>query len=196
MILDLDTNSTHTLVSPEDSAREGERLIPEIQRISSLVGAASYTYTDPADFISVVFDTGITDQVKDLVRKKQQLNPTILIVIGIGGSCLGTYAIFQAILGSMYNQTAPKMRIFFVETVDAAYTSDVIALVTKELQKKAVVLVNVISKSGTTLETVSNFEVFLALIKNYYPDTYQDYFVITTDKISIYTIIYFITNYS
>jgi glucose-6-phosphate isomerase len=47
------------------------------------------------------------------------------------------------------------------------------------------VLINVVTKSGSTTETIANFELFLELLIQYHPDDYADYIVITTDRDSV-----------
>ena len=76
---------------------------------------------------------------------------TTMVVIGIGGSNLGPEAIYTAL---EYKQK-PGRRVHFVSNIDP----DDGASIFSELDLKKT-LVGVISKSGTTLETVSN-EAFL-----------------------------------
>ena len=72
-----------------------------------------------------------------------------LIVIGIGGSDLGARAIWHALPGK-------KMELVFLSNPDPDTVSEVLKLSTKEWKKTAI---NVVSKSGTTMETLVNFMV-------------------------------------
>jgi len=86
--------------------------------------------------------------------------PKTLIVAGIGGSNLGTKAI-QEIIGS-------KIPVYYADTVD----SDSINAIIKNAKGK--ITLNVISKSGTTTETIANFEAIV--------DKKKCEIVVTTDK--------------
>jgi len=120
--------------------------------------------------------------IQNLIEIKKRLEPTILVVIGIGGSALGTIAIHKALHGVFYNEQTQGMKVYFADTIDADYIGQIYALVKKELQQGGNVLVNVVTKSGTTMETIANFELFLALLKEYKQKAYKDYIVVTTDS--------------
>lgn len=121
------------------------------------------------------------DEIKNLVSKKLNLNPKILVVIGIGGSNLGTQAIQEAIFGQLYNQNA-KLKVFYADTVDSEYISQILNLCEYELKSGCEVILNVISKSGVTTETIANFSVFYDLLKKYKLHNFNENIVITTDK--------------
>lgn len=55
-------------------------------------------------------------------------------------------------------------------------------MVENELKNGKNILINVVTKSGATTETIANFEVFLELLKKYKPGDYRDYIVATTDR--------------
>ena len=57
------------------------------------------------------------------------------IVIGIGGSNLGTLAVGQALFGPLYNQTTDGIKLYFADTVDADQINDILVLAQKELEK-------------------------------------------------------------
>jgi glucose-6-phosphate isomerase len=156
-----------------------ELTIPALKRMQETVLAGGYE-TDYAS-INLPFDMSMFEKVQLVVDAKRALRPTVLVVIGIGGSHLGTLAVQQALLGTHYNAQQPDIKIYYVDSVDADYTYDVYLLVEQALQEGHTVLLNVISKSGSTIETVANFHLFTHLIKQYQPDTYRDAIVITTD---------------
>jgi len=105
-----------------------------------------------------------------------------MVVLGIGGSNLGTIAVQEAIFGRFYNQQKPDVKIYYADTVDSDYILDILLLVEQELQKEHNILLNVVSKSGTTTETIANFEIFLHMLKSYRPVDYNKYVVVTTDE--------------
>ena len=93
-----------------------------------------------------------------------------LVIVGIGGSNLGTSAVMQAVKGSFYNLENPDRQVFFADTTD----SRAIAAIAKLTAKKKVVL-NAVSKSGSTTETIANLRVLLKQFAK------KPHVVVTTD---------------
>ena len=80
-----------------------------------------------------------------------------VLVLGIGGSALGGMALSEALLKPYWNLLSPEQRnglprIFFLDNIDP--DTMVGLLNTLDLEKT---LVNVITKSGSTAETMSQF---------------------------------------
>ena len=129
----------------------------------------------------VPFDADLQEHVKSLVKEKQILQPTVLVVIGIGGSALGAKAVHQAIRGRFYHANNPALRVYFLQTIDSNRVATILQVLEQELKQGNNVLINVVTKSGTTTETIINFEVILTMLKQY-RDDYQKLIVVTTDK--------------
>lgn len=66
-----------------------EQLAPEMKQCAS-VGETAYAFADLAN------DKELHRQVSALAQEKKALHPCMLIVIGIGGSNLGTMAVVLA----------------------------------------------------------------------------------------------------
>ncbi|MCC7574647.1 hypothetical protein KO361_03580 [Candidatus Woesearchaeota archaeon] len=111
-----------------------------------------------SDFSSLLLpqDENILRDVSVLVKKKKKFSD--LIVIGIGGSNLGALAILEAVKGKNYLLINNK-KVFFADTVDSDNINNILSI----CKKKNFLLV-FISKSGTTTESVANFEVLLSKI--------------------------------
>ncbi len=155
----------------------GEQLTPEIDRIK----AAWHTgYKTNYASLSTLFDTTMQQEVADLVAEKKALNPTLMIVIGSGGSSLGTLAVQQAIHGVLYN-VHPSMQVYFADSVDTTFTKSVYERAKKELTDNKNILLVIISKSGTTTETIANAQLFTALVAEH-TSNFQDYIVVISDK--------------
>lgn len=137
--------------------------------------------TEYASFF-LPFDDAVLKQVKEVVKEKQNLNPQLLIVVGIGGSNLGTKAVHEALQGKFYNETDPELKVYFADTVDSDSIAHIMKIMEKVIFKSGTVILNVVTKSGTTTETVANFYVLLELLKKYHPNNYHEYVVVTTDK--------------
>ena len=156
-----------------------EKLSSEIERITN---ARTHNYSTEYASINLPFDEELITTICATAKsKKCQLQPTTLVVIGIGGSNLGTIAVLEALRGKFYNQHY-DINVFFVDTVDTDHVNDIAQLVERELATGNNILINVISKSGTTTETIANFEVFLEILKSHRPYNYCNFVVATTDK--------------
>lgn len=168
-----------SLITDDIIQKTGEQLIPEIERIKS---ARKEQYNTPYAFINLPEDLALRQTVRQLAEQKNMFTPTALVVIGIGGSNLGTMAVHEALFGKFYNQYDPDIKVYFADTVDTDYIWDIVLLLEQELEKGNNVIINVISKSGGTTETIANFELFLDLVRRYDPVNYRDYVVVTTDE--------------
>ncbi len=166
-------------IEPNALQTAQKRLENVQQQIKKL---SHHEMNDSLSFVNLPGNETYKKQVQEVINQKKKLKPTVLIVIGIGGSNLGTAAIVQALLGTMYNELQPDCRIYFADTVDDDYIYDLILLVEQELEKNNTVLINIISKSGSTTETVANGALFIELLKKACPKNYQEYIVVTTDK--------------
>lgn len=105
-----------------------------------------------------------------------------ILVLGIGGSALGGLAVTEALLKPYWNLLTPEQRndlprIFFLDNIDP----DTITGLLKVLDLKKT-LVNVITKSGSTAETMSQFMVVKNILEQELGDKYRYNIVSTTDK--------------
>lgn len=102
-----------------------------------------------------------------------------LVVLGIGGSSLGAAAVVGALQHParvLQGAAGEGLRIHFVDNVDP----DVIhALLT--VLDPATTLVNVISKSGTTAETMAGYLAFEAWLREALGERFTEHVVATTD---------------
>lgn len=136
-------------------------------------------HTATRDFFTDAPRTEAADLAKQEWEKlqsflKTQDEMTDLIVIGIGGSDLGPRAVYLALKAYSH----PQKRVHFISNVDPDDASSVLEGL--DLSKT---LVAVISKSGTTLETLSNE----AIVKQRFSRAGLDpakHFVAVTEKAS------------
>lgn len=103
------------------------------------------------------------DEFKRILELKNKLwgKYDVLLVCGIGGSYLGARAANEMIRG-LYPEEGPEV-IFIGNTFSSNYINQVL----KHIEGKDVVL-NVISKSGTTTETSVSFRIFKQYIEEKY----------------------------
>lgn len=164
-------------------SQQNQQMIEQAQQ--SFLDAYTESYGTGYSFINAPFDTHYRERIISLAQEKKCLAIKMLIVIGIGGSNLGTKAVHEFLHGVYYNDMHPDVYCYFVDTID----SDAVNIIKQRMQNMLAqgddVLINVISKSGTTTETIINFNVFLAVLKCYRPGNYRSYVVITSDTESI-----------
>jgi len=153
------------------------QLLPEIDRI-----AAVHNNNYDTDYASVnlPFDEELLKTICSTVKEKKALQPTALVIIGIGGSNLGTMAVLEALRGKFYNEHH-ETKVYFVDTVDTDNVCDIAQLVEHELETGNNIMINVVTKSGTTTETIANFEIFLEILKSHRPYNYHQFVIATTD---------------
>ncbi len=110
-----------------------------------------------------------------------------MVVLGIGGSALGNIALQSALNPSTYNLLPASERrgcprVFVVDNVDPAYFGSVLDYCRSSDPGLKRTLFNVISKSGETCETASQFmTVRQMMIDAVGRDQHADHFVIITD---------------
>lgn len=151
-----------------------KRLIPEIKKI------ANATYDDPRASAHLPEDEDALNVIQAAIKLKQKLKPELLIVAGIGGSNLGTIAVHEAINGKNHNLTsAPE--IHFADTIDPDKLAAIRERMQHYLRQGKKVLLNVVTKSGTTTETIANFEFLLNVLKRHRKDA-DKYVMVTTDR--------------
>ena len=141
--------------------------------------AQKNNYEDAEASINLPFDDELLKKVTNLKEKKVTKNLKYIFLIGIGGSNLGTKAIYDSIFGyydSLEKERYPK--IIFLDTQDGVVLSKTKNLI-NSLSSKEEILVNAISKSGGTTETTANFEVIYEVLQNKFGEI-DDRVVITT----------------
>lgn len=115
-------------------------------------------------FIKVPFTRKWIDRVTDLKSWIQSFES--VVVLGIGGSALGNLALQNALNPLNYNSMDSKKRnlpkIFIVDNVDPDLVSSVLDQI-----NPATTLFNVISKSGTTAEAMSNYLIARGILESY-----------------------------
>ena len=105
-----------------------------------------------------------------------------ILVLGIGGSALGGIAVTEALLKPYWNLLSEEQRngmprIFFLDNIDPDTMNGLFNAL--DLNKT---LVNVITKSGDTAETMSQFMIVKDRLEKELGDKYRYNIVATTDS--------------
>jgi glucose-6-phosphate isomerase len=171
--------SSHYSLIPDEQLTGYQAVIQD--EITQMNAALKSSYNDNRASLNLPDDLESLKKIKTVITEKQKSSPEYLIVVGIGGSNLGTIAVQEAVFGRLYNQAGTGLKILYADTVDSEAMHSIISLIKPVLQNDGNVLVNAVSKSGGTTETIANFQVLLETMKKHKKD-YQDSIVITTDK--------------
>lgn len=132
-------------------------------------------------------DLGWPDLLAQDVRPVEQYVASVpdtienFVVLGIGGSALGNIAVQNAINGPFYNLLPREKRggprLFVLDNSDPDYNTGVLAAL--DLERT---LFNIISKSGTTAETMASFLYFRNILADHLGEArLKDHIVLTTD---------------
>jgi len=98
-----------------------------------------------------------------------------LVVFGIGGSSLGPLAVHQALNHLHYNELAStKVRFYVEDNIDPERMAALLDVIDPETT-----LFNVVSKSGETPETLSQFMIIRDILRRRMPETHQEHIVCT-----------------
>ncbi|MBE6597007.1 MAG: glucose-6-phosphate isomerase [Ruminococcaceae bacterium] len=115
-----------------------------------------------------------------LAAEKIKKSCDVFIVIGIGGSYLGSRAVIEFLRSPMYNNLKKDTPDIYFSgcNISAGSLNELL-----EICEGKDVCINVISKSGTTTEPAVAFRVFRALLeKKYGKDGAKERIFVTTDK--------------
>lgn len=105
-----------------------------------------------------------------------------VLILGIGGSALGAMAVTEALLKPYWNLLTEEQRnnfpkIFFLDNIDPDQITGLLEVL--DLKKT---LVNVITKSGSTAETMSQYMIVKNILEQELGDDYRKNIIATTDK--------------
>lgn len=166
------------LISADEINKTGTKLTDYIQHLKQVL--ASKNYVAPESSMNLPFDEKILQQVKKLVSDKVTSKLKYIIDIGIGGSSLGTKAVYDALYG-YFDLIEPNRfpKIIFVDTTDPEFLEKTVKFLANITDPQEI-LINLISKSGTNTEPVVNGQLILDRLKLIDPNLAR--LVITTDE--------------
>ncbi|MDR3269986.1 MAG: glucose-6-phosphate isomerase [Peptococcaceae bacterium] len=124
----------------------------------------------------------VTEQIISFARQKKDACENF-VVLGIGGSALGPMAVQQALNHLYYNELPKEQRggwprIYILDNVDPERFTHLLDIV-----DPAKTLFNVITKSGSTSETMAQFLIVVRLLRDRLGDAYKEHVVATTDAV-------------
>jgi len=162
-------------VSAEVIARNLSALKEEIAQVQ--MASTDSVYTTPQSCCYLPYDEDYLHKIEQAINETKKLQPTLLIVVGIGGSSLGTLAVHEAL-----GLARGTIKLYAADTLDAAATPDLMQCMEAELRAGGRVLLVIISKSGKTTETLVNAALLYELLIQYHPQGYRDFIRCITDE--------------
>ncbi|MFA5841876.1 MAG: hypothetical protein WC835_02875 [Candidatus Paceibacterota bacterium] len=143
-----------------ESGSLAETIFPYISRLGAIAGTGEYI--EPECSICLPSDVNILSAVSAVCKEKIKKPLKCVAVVGIGGSNLGTRAVYDAILGYKDGSRDSNLpRMVFFDTNNEKVTRANIDFILKNIESLEDLLVVIISKSGSTLETIAQSEYLL-----------------------------------
>lgn len=141
---------------------------------------AKTDYTDLEASIQLPFDESQLAAAKKTAQSIKTDTLQYVVVVGIGGSNLGTMAIYDAIAGSMslFYDRLPKL--VFLDTVSDERMTAVVRKLTRQPSKEDFAVIS-ISKSGGTTETIANTETLWHELNDHFGDVSDRFCAITNE---------------
>src|ERR671912_806360 len=134
---------------------------------------------DPLGFMHLPRTTELSEPSKALAEEVRTSGATDFVHVGIGGSALGPIALHRALNHPYYNLLTSRSgpRLHFAENTDPTTLSAIL-----DVAAPADTWANVVTKSGSTAETMANFLVIRgALVEALGESNYGERVIFTTD---------------
>jgi glucose-6-phosphate isomerase len=154
-------------------AGELEELRPRLEE------AARGLLENPPGFMRLPKTTESLDSSKALAEEVRSSGATDFVHVGIGGSALGPIALCRALGHPYYNllPDRPGPRLHFAENTDPTSLSAILDVI-----DPSNTWVNVVTKSGSTAETMANFLIVRSTLMEALGESdYRERVVFTTD---------------
>jgi glucose-6-phosphate isomerase len=131
-------------------------------------------------FFDLPYEKEIVSHIRTFGDGPGQAFDTI-VVLGIGGSALGTTALRGALLAPFWNELDDEAREYFprlyvLDNIDPSTIGPLLARI-----DPARTLFNVVSKSGSTAETMAQFLIVRERLRDLLGDGYRGHLLFTTD---------------
>lgn len=177
-------NTDSAILGCEQGLNLAEEFAAYSEKITSIITSLNQRKDKPGQWLQWM-NLGYNEEtvwyVKEFASMVRNRFDNIL-VLGIGGSALGGLAVTEALLKPYWNLLDKEQRnnfprIFFLDNIDPDSINGLLQVL--DLKKT---LVNVITKSGDTAETMSQFMVIRDLMQKELGDDYRKHIVATTDK--------------
>ncbi|MFA7658368.1 MAG: glucose-6-phosphate isomerase [Candidatus Gastranaerophilaceae bacterium] len=185
MMLKLDYRNVKSAVVGKENGIEVEQEFKNYkEKIAQIISDLNKKKDKPGQWLQWM-NLGYNEETVWLVKEYASLVKDRfenILILGIGGSALGGIAVTEALLKPYWNLLPKEKRnnfprIFFLDNIDPDQIAGILDLL--DLKKT---LVNVITKSGSTAETMSQYMIVKDIMARELGDDYRKNIVATTDK--------------
>ena len=184
-MLEFDYSNVKTQILGEENGLNTEQFFNEYKdQIARIISNLNSKKDKPGQWLQWM-NLGYSEETVWLVKEYAAMTQghfDNILVLGIGGSALGGMAVCEALLKPYWNFLTKEQRnnfprIFFLDNVDPDQINGLLDIL--DLKKT---LVNVITKSGDTAETMSQFMILKNKLQEELGDNYVRHIVSTTDR--------------
>ncbi len=174
-------NATDKAVGPEHGVTEGDLADLETRLTAAHEAVMRQVRARALGYATLPVRRDYRDQVMALVDRYRAA-ATDVVVLGIGGSALGNLALHAALNPVTHNYLCDRrhggVRLWVLDNVDPALVGDTLKLLARRMKTT---VFNVISKSGETAETASQFLIVRDLLRSRLGAACAGRIVATTD---------------
>lgn len=137
-------------------------------------------YDAPESSLNLPFDTTLLEIRARAHEMLAVSKLKYILVIGIGGSSLGSEAVYAALRGFI-DHLEPEAfpRLIFLDTLESEYMERLLKVLEQNVRAVQEIAVLIVSKSGTTTETLGNTAVIFQFLKTKFSDIASRAVVIT-----------------
>lgn len=167
------------LLDKKTIRKTAESLLPYVAHLRNFGDSGQYTFKESS--INLPGDAAIFKAVSAMKQSLAGQELRYILVIGIGGSSLGAKAVYDALLGyfdPLEERRYPK--ILFADTNDPEFSLRLSHFLSQSIYAPDHVLVNAVSKSGGTTETIANLELVMSVLEDRFSNA-SGRLVLTTD---------------
>ncbi len=170
-------NFTHSNIP---SSVVPSRITLYTEHLKEVLGEHDTNYKTHEHALRLPLDKHMLSDVTHMVQRYWNTQLRYIIVVGIGGSNLGAKAVYDAIRGTQDGMSDGYPKLIFLDTVSSRLLTDIERMLEVEVSYPDEILVNLISKSGNTTESIANFEILYEYLAHRFPSI-ASRIVVTTD---------------
>jgi glucose-6-phosphate isomerase len=150
------------------------------EKLARLLEIRTGAYEEHEAFIRLPQDPMIRVEVEEAAKKHFSHNLKYVLVVGIGGANLGTDAIYHALKGNYIAHMNEFPKLLCMDTVAPKHVEQIMDIIMHSVHHHDEIVVNFVSKSGTTTETLLNATLIYHALKRKFAEIDQ-HIVVTTD---------------
>jgi len=133
---------------------------------------ASGDYTTPESSILLPSDESLAEDLRNLIKTLGDTQTfKAVLVLGIGGSSLGSLTLYTIKQGWVDAFSPRRPKLLYLESLSELAVRGVTDFLDREVTRPDELLVCVVSKSGRTVETITQYELLFAYLVQRFGDT-------------------------